>query len=215
VLMRVLAFGPSPLNRRLCRWCIRSIHKHPGGAEIEVTVLFVDVRGSTTIAEELPPGEYSKLLARFYGVAAEAIDEHNGIVDKFVGDGALALFIPGFAGSEHAAAAISAARDLIRRTGNDGPDPWVPIGIGIHTGQSFVGSVGEGDALDFTALGDTVNVASRLTGLAAAGETLVSAGAAEAGHLETARLERRMLELRGRDRPLDAWVAVAPVEAPV
>jgi len=215
VLMRMLAFGPSPLNRRLCRWCIRSIHKHPGGAEIEVTVLFVDVRGSTTIAEELPPGEYSKLLARFYGVAAEAIDEHNGIVDKFVGDGALALFIPGFAGSEHAAAAISAARDLMDRTGSDGPDPWVPIGIGIHTGQSFVGSVGEGDALDFTALGDTVNVASRLTGLAAAGETLVSAGAAEAGHLETARLERRTLELRGRDRPLDAWVAVAPVEAPV
>jgi hypothetical protein len=103
VLMRMLAFGPWPLNRRLCRWCIRSIHKHPGGAEIEVTVLLVDVRGSTTIAEQLPPGEYSKLLARFYGVAAEAIDDHNGIVDKFVGDGALALFIPGFAGSEHAA----------------------------------------------------------------------------------------------------------------
>ena len=68
VLTRVLAFGPSPLNRRLCRWCIRSIHKHPGGAEIELSVLFVDVRGSTSIAEELPPGEYSKLLARFYGV---------------------------------------------------------------------------------------------------------------------------------------------------
>jgi adenylate cyclase len=213
VLMRVLAFGPSPLNRRLCRWCIRSIHKHPGGAEIEVTVLFVDVRGSTAIAEELPPGDYSKLLARFYGVAAEAIDEHNGIVDKFVGDGALALFIPGFAGSEHARAAISAARDLMERTGNDGPEPWIPIGIGLHTGQSFVGSVGEGDALDFTALGDTVNVASRLTGLAGPGETLVSAEAAEAGHLETAMLERRTLELRGRDRPLDAWVAVARVGA--
>jgi adenylate cyclase len=214
VLTRVLAFGPSPLNRRLCRWCIRSIHKHPGGAEIELSVLFVDVRGSTSIAEELPPGEYSKLLARFYGVAAEAIDDHNGIVDKFVGDGALALFIPGFAGSEHAAAAIAAARDLMDRTGNDGAHPWVPIGVGIHTGPSFVGSIGEGDALDFTALGDTVNVASRLTGLAGAGETLVSAESAEAGHLETAMLERRTLELRGRDRPLDAWVANARVGAP-
>jgi adenylate cyclase len=215
VLMRMLAFGPSPLNRRLCRWCIRSIHKHPGGAEIEVTVLLVDVRGSTTIAEQLPPGEYSKLLARFYGVAAEAIDDHNGIVDKFVGDGALALFIPGFAGSEHAAGAIAAARDLMERTGNAGAEPWVPIGVGIHTGPSFVGSVGEGDALDFTALGDTVNVASRLTGLAGPGETLVSAETAEAGHLETERLERRTLELRGRDRPLDVWVASARVGASV
>jgi len=62
------------------------------------------------------------------------------------------------------------------------------VGIGIHTGQSFVGSVGEGDALDFTALGDTVNVASRLTGLAAAGETLVSAGAAAANVRRTRRL---------------------------
>ena len=177
-------------------------------------MLFVDVRGSTTIAEELAPGEYSKLLARFYGVAAEAIDEHDGIVDKFVGDGALALFIPGFAGSEHAAAAIGAARDLMEQTGNVGTDPWVPIGIGIHTGPSFVGSVGEGDALDFTALGDTVNVASRLTGLAAPGETLVSAAAAEAGHLEIAGLERRTLELRGRDQSLDAWVAVPRVGAP-
>ena len=177
-------------------------------------MLFVDVRGSTSIAEEMVPGDYSKLLARFYGVAAEAIDDHNGIVDKFVGDGALALFIPGFAGSEHAAAAIAAARDLMDRTGNDGADPWVPIGVGIHSGPSFVGSIGEGDALDFTALGDTVNVASRLTGLAGPGETLVSTEAAEAGHLETAMLERRTLELRGRERPLDAWVASARVGAP-
>ena len=100
------------------------------------------------------------------------------------------------------------------RTGNVGADPWAPIGVGIHTGPSFVGSIGEGDALDFTALGDTVNVASRLTGLAGPGETLVSAEAAEAGHLETAMLERRTLELRGRDRPLDAWVASARVGAP-
>jgi adenylate cyclase len=214
VLMRVLAFGPSPLNRRLCRWCIRSIHKHPGGAEIELSVLFVDVRGSTTIAAEMALGAYSKLLARFYGAAAEVIDDHDGIVDKFVGDGALALFIPGFAGSEHAAAAIGAARDLMERTGNDGTDPWLAIGAGIHTGPSFVGSVGEGDARDFTALGDTVNVASRLTGLAGPGEILVSAEAAKAGNLDTAGLERRTLEIRGREQGLDVWVAGARVGSP-
>src|ERR671937_813255 len=130
VLTRTLAYGPSPLNRRLCKWCIRTVHKHPGGAEVEISVLFADVRGSTAIAERMPPQEFSSLMARFYGAAAAVIDERDGIVDKFVGDSAVALFIPGFAGSDHAAHAIAAARDLLRQAGNDGPEPWLPVGAG-------------------------------------------------------------------------------------
>jgi adenylate cyclase len=206
VLMRAIAYGPSPLNRRLCKWCIRAAHKHPGGAEVEISVLFADVRGSTAIAERMPPEEFSRLMARFYGAAAGVIDEWDGIVDKFVGDGAVALFIPGFAGSDHAANAIAAARGLLEQTGNDGPEPWIPVGTGVHTGRSFVGTVGEGDARDFTALGDTVNTAARLTGLAGAGEILVSAESAAAGGLERDGLERRTLELRGKDQTVDAWV---------
>src|SRR5215211_8464156 len=205
-LMRLVAYGPSPLNRRLCKWCIRAVHKHPGGAEIELSVLFADIRGSTGIAERMPAEEFSRLLARFYGAAAEVIDEHDGIVDKFVGDGAVALFIPGFAGSDHAADAIAAARGLLERTGNDGPEPWIPVGAGVHTGQSFVGTVGEGDARDFTALGDTVNITARITALAGTGEILISAEAATAGALETTGLERRTLELRGKHQTVDAWV---------
>jgi len=206
-LMRLIGYGPSKLNRRLCKWCLRAVDKHPGGAEVEISVLFADVRGSTGLAERMPPEEFSRLLARFYGAAAEAIDERDGIVDKFVGDAAVALFIPGFAGQGHASAAIAAARDLIERTGNNGSSPWVPIGVGVHTGTSFVGSVGEGDARDFTALGDTVNAAARLSALAGAGEILISVDTATAAELNTAGLERRTLELRGRDAVLDAWVA--------
>lgn len=212
-LMRVIGYGPSKLNRRLCKWCLRAVDKHPGGAEVEISVLFADVRGSTGLAERMPPEEFSKLLARFYGAAAEVIDERDGIVDKFVGDAAVALFIPGFAGPGHAAAAIAAAHELLENTGNDGPSPWIPIGVGVHTGTSFVGSVGEGDARDFTALGDTVNAASRLSGLAAAGEILISAESATAAGLDTSHLERRSLELRGRDESLDAWVSRARVAA--
>ena len=212
-LMRVIGYGPSKLNRRLCRWCLRAVDKHPGGAEVEITVLFADVRGSTAIAERMPPEEFSKLLARFYGAAAEVVDERDGIVDKFVGDAAVALFIPGFAGREHAAAAVGAASDLLEHTGNDGPSPWIPVGVGVHTGTSFVGSVGEGDARDFTALGDTVNAAARLSALAGAGEILISAHAATAAELDTSGLEPRTLELRGRDEPLDAWVSRPHVAA--
>ena len=211
-LMRAIGRGPSPLNRRLCKWCIRGVYKHPGGAEVEISVLFADVRGSTAIAERMPPEEYSRLMARFYGAAAGVIDERDGIVDKFLGDGAVALFIPGFAGSDHAADAVAAARGLLEQTGNEGPEPWIPVGAGVHTGNSFVGSVGEGDARDFTALGDTVNTAARLTGFAEAGEILISPEAATAGGLDTTGLERRTLELHGREQSADAWVARASAQ---
>jgi adenylate cyclase len=209
VLMRAIAYGPSSLNRRLCKWCIRAIHKQPGGAEIEISVLFADVRGSTAMAERMAPEDFSRLMARFYGAAAGVIDEWDGIVDKFLGDGAVALFIPGFAGSDHAADAIAAARELLEQTGNDGSEPWISVGAGVHTGKSFVGTVGEGDARDFTALGDTVNTAARLTGLAGEGEILISAEAATACGLDTTGLERRTLELRGKEQSVDAWVARA------
>jgi adenylate cyclase len=132
-----------------------------------------------------------------------------------VGDAAVALFIPGFAGPEHAARAIAAGRDLLERTRTDGGEPWVPIGIGIHTGVSFVGTIGEGDAVDFTAVGDTVNAASRIAGMAATGELLVSEMTAAAAGLDTTGLERRTLELRGREQPVDVWVATAAQPAAV
>ena len=206
LLMRAIAYGPSQLNRRLCKWCIRAVQRNPGGAEVEISVLFADVRGSTGIAARTPPEEFSRLLARFYGAAAEAIDECDGIVDKFVGDGVVALFIPGFAGSDHAAGAIAAARRLLEQMGN-GADPAIPVGAGVHTGTSFVGSVGEGDARDFTAVGDTVNTAARLAAVAGPGEILLSAEAATAAGIETTGLERRTLELRGRDQRLQVWAA--------
>ena len=80
-------------------------------------------------------------------------------MDKFVGDEAVALFIPGFAGQDHAARAVATARDLLE-TGHGDGDPWIPVGVGIHTGLSYVGYIAEGDAVDFTAVGDSVNTAA-------------------------------------------------------
>jgi adenylate cyclase len=209
VLLKPLGFGPSKLNRRLCRACFRHIEKHPGGAEIELSLLFADVRGSTGLAERMQAQEFSQLISRFYGAAASAVDDWNGLVDKFVGDEVVALFVPGFAGRDHASRAIGAGRDLLRKTGNDGPEPWAPIGIGVHTGIAFVGRVGEGDACDFTAVGDAVNTAARLASSASAGELLVSRAAADAAGLDVAGLEARTLELRGREETVEAVVATA------
>jgi class 3 adenylate cyclase len=194
--------GIERLNRR-----IHALEKRPGGAEIELSFLFADVRGSTTLAERMPAEEFSQLMARFYGTAAQVVDRRNGIVDKFVGDQAMALFIPAFAGGDHASDAIEAARELLQETGHGDGEPWVPLGAGVHTGVAYLGTVGEGDTFDFTALGDSVNTAARLAASAGAGEILVSSTAAKASELDTAGLESRTLELRGRAESVQAWVA--------
>ena len=102
--------GPSRLNRRICSGCIGALQKRPGGASVDLSLLFADVRGSTTLAEGMGAEAFSQLMARFYGAAAAVVDERDGIVDKFVGDGLIALFIPGFVGPDHAAVAISATQ---------------------------------------------------------------------------------------------------------
>ena len=209
IVLKPFGFGPSTLNRRLCRACFKQVDKMPGGAEVELSLLFADVRGSTGLAERMPSQEFSRLISRFYGAAGRVVDNWNGLIDKFVGDEVVALFIPGFAGEDHASRAVEAARELLRETGNDGAEPWIPIGAGVHTGVAFVGSVGEGDDCDFTAVGDAVNTAARLASSAGAGEVLVSSAAADAAGLDSGDLESRTLSLRGRDETVDAVVATA------
>ena len=214
-VLRFVGFGPSRLNRRICNGCINALQKKPGGAEVSLSLLFADVRGSTSLAESMGAEAFSQLMARFYGTAAAVVDERDGIVDKFVGDEVVALFIPGFAGPDHAAAAITAARELLAATGHgSGGEPWIPVGAAVHTGDAYVGSVGEGDALDFTALGDSVNTAARLSSSARAGEILVSGAAATAAGLATEDLEARTLELRGKDESIDVWVVSASSRPP-
>jgi adenylate cyclase len=208
-VLRFVGFGPSRLNRRICSGCIHALQKRPGGAEVELSLLFADVRGSTSLAERMGAEEFSQLMARFYGAAAAVVDERDGIVDKFVGDEIVALFIPGFVGPGHAEAAIAAARDVLAATGHGSGEPWIPVGAAVHTGVAYVGSVGEGDAQDFTALGDSVNTAARLASNAGEGEILISRAAAVAAGLETSDLEVRTLELRGKADTTDVWVVAA------
>ena len=94
--------------------------------------------------------------------------------------------------------AIDAGVALLRATGNDGGTPWVPIGIGVNTGEAFVGAVGTADHVEFTALGDAVNTAARLAAAANAGELLVPSETAGVARLSNTALERRQLVLRGK-----------------
>ena len=213
-LMRAIGRQPWGKNPRFCGHCFEMMGAHRGGAEIELSLLFADVRGSTGIAERMSPTDFRTLLNRFYQTAVKILVERDAVVDKFVGDEVVALFIPGIAGKGHASAAIDAGRELLRETGHGAPGgPWAPIGVGIHTGRAYVGSVGDGEVSDFTALGDVVNTTARLASAAGAGEILVTDAAAAAAGLPDAGLERRHLDVRGRSEPVDVVVVKAAAEA--
>jgi adenylate cyclase len=204
-------------NSTLCNICTGSLGQQVGGAEVEATFLFADIRGSTGVAEHLRPAEYQALLQRFYRVCAMAVDEAGGLVDKFLGDGVVAFFVPVFTGDGGpAASAIRAGRAILDGIGGpQGAPAWLPVGVGVHTGLAYVGVLGtEGGQLDFTGVGDAVNTAARLGSVAGAGELLVSIASAERANLGTNGLERRTLELKGREEPIDVVVVTqAPVAA--
>ena len=179
-----------------------------GGAEVELSLMFVDVRGSTGLGERLTPTEFSALLSSFYRIAAEAITSRDGVVDKFVGDEAIGLFIPGFSGADHAAKAIAAGRSIIAAASARDATPHgaIPVGAGVHTGIAYVGSLGSSEQIsDFTALGDAVNTTARLASLAGAGELLVSTTAAEHASFDATAFELRRVEVRGRDAGLEVY----------
>src|SRR3954471_14771895 len=173
-LMRAMGRGRWPKNPNYCGICETWLEAHRGGAEVELTFMFADIRGSTGLGERLSPAEFSRLLNRFYEIAARVVVAHDGLVDKFVGDEVVAFFAPPFAGPEHAKAAVAAAQALLEATGHESAGgPWLPIGAGVHTGIAFVGSIGDGKVTDFTALGDSVNATARLASAAGPGEILV------------------------------------------
>ena len=207
-LMRLLHRDPWAKNPLYCSSCFNVLQAHHGGAEIDASFLFADVRGSTALAEGISPTEFRRQLNRFYDTASRILVEHDAIVDKFVGDEVIGLFIPALAHGEHAAQAVEAAKALLRATGHADPGgPWIPIGIGVHTGVAFIGSVGKPPVTDLTALGDVVNTTARLASAAATGEILITEEAAAAASVETASLERRVLELKGKSAATAVFVA--------
>lgn len=211
LVARPLGLRPWDRNPEFCEGCIKGLTKRGvGGAEIELSMLFSDVRGSTPMAERMSPTEFAATLERFYRAATDVLVRHEAWVDSFVGDEVIGMFVPALAGPDHAGRAVDAARALLRATGYDDGEPWIPIGTGVHTGIAYVGAVGtEGQVMDIKALGDSVNTTARLASSAGEGEVLVSTATADAAGIDTSTLERRELELKGKAAPFEAFVISA------
>jgi adenylate cyclase len=208
-MVRVL-YGkrPSNLNPKLCNVCEEFAKKYQGGAEIELTLLFVDVRGSTSLAERMRPKDFSALINRFYTTATRIMVDSDALIDKVIGDQAAGMYVPGIAGPEHARKAVEAAHKIMTETGHgESGEPWIPLGIGVHTGIAFVGSVGlPGSTNDITVLGDAANTAARLSSSAKVGEILVSKNTFASAGIHIQGLEERELTLKGKDKSIAVCV---------
>lgn len=173
----------------------------PGGTRMPVVVLFSDIRGFTTIAESLPPMQMASQLNEYFSAMVECVFRHDGALDKFIGDALMAYWGAPEARDDDADRALNAAfamedaLALLNARWRMEGRPELHAGIGIHQGDAFVGNIGSPRRLEFTLIGDTVNVASRLCALAKVGEVLVSEPI-----VETARAMRRVpLRYTSRD----------------
>ena len=184
----------SSLNPRFCSVCEDFAGRFPGGAEVEMSMLFADVRGSTALSEQMSPMEFSRLINRFYVDSTNAIIEEDGLVEKLAGDSVAAFWGAGFAGPNYVQRTLNVARNMSRMM----VQRRIPVGIGVHTGIAYFGSMGAADGLvDIAAIGDEVNLAARLASKAAAGEIIVSEQALEKAGTDASELESRSLELKG------------------
>jgi adenylate cyclase len=166
-----------------------------------------DVRGYTQLTEGLTPVEVTQVVNRFYEVGSGALLSADGLLGQIEGDLVMALFVPGLAGRrEFRRKSVEGAIKLLEAVGYGQPEGnWLNVGVGIATGEEFVGNVGGGGYKDFTALGDVTNTAARLTAQAGPGELLVDSETYAAVSDDYPNAERRELVLKGKSLPLETF----------
>lgn len=157
-----------------------------GGKSRDIAVLFVDIRGFTTMSESLPPTTVVEILNRYLSLTTECVMRYHGTLDKFVGDCTMAFWNAPLAQEDYVYLACCAARDMVEGSAKLGEElekefgRTVSFGVGVHTGTAVIGNIGASRRMDYTAIGDTVNTAARLEANAPAGKILISRAVAEA-----------------------------------
>lgn len=217
--LRIVGITQSKMNPNICTVCERSFRfvQKRRHVTADVTLLFADMRGYTSLSEQIDPVVLSDLVSAFQDRCAEAIWAEDGIVNKQMGDGLMAIFNFPIKAKHHAAAAIRAAlalqkncaglfADFAQRLG-DRPVMLPGVGVGIHSGAAEIGEFSNFRS-DFTAIGGAVNLTARLEAQAAAGEILISPAAAAAAPELTARSTTRVLTLKGIEQPVTAHLLI-------
>ncbi|MBI4289707.1 MAG: adenylate/guanylate cyclase domain-containing protein [Chloroflexi bacterium] len=200
---RLRGIVPFAKNPQLCNRCSKVSFP---AVEQEITVLFADVRGFAALSERTPPERLRQLLNVLFAAASEILIQNDALIDKFLGDAIMALFNAPIPQPRHREAALRAAFALQERA----PSLNLPfsIGIGLNTGIALTGNVGSGEVTDYTAVGDMVNVASRLSGLAGGCEILAGLATWEGLQFPLPpgyECERVSLQVKGREQAVEAY----------
>ena len=203
-------------SRFLPEYVVKQMLENPesfklGGVTQTITVLFADIRGFTSIAEHAAPEQIVGLLNRYFSAMTDIIFAHGGTLDKYLGDGLMALFGAPTATPEDASNALNTAVAMQRRILGinielrDEGLKEIGVGIGLHTGEVIVGYIGSERRSEYTAIGDTVNTASRLESNARGGEILLSDATAKAAHSRYKLLPRDPITVKNREQPVVLW----------
>jgi class 3 adenylate cyclase/DNA-binding NarL/FixJ family response regulator len=178
--------------------------------EVEVTVLFSDIRGFSTLSERLGARDVADVIGRHLSAMAEVIAEHGGTIDKFQGDAVMAVFGAPVPIEDHAAQAVRCAIAMQERQTALNEAGWgiegvesLDVGIGLNTGIVMAGSIGGGGRLEYTVIGDAVNVAQRLQSEAAGGEIVAAASTVLAAVCEAESIGAR--QVKGREEPVEVF----------
>jgi len=181
------------------------------GEEIQATVLFSDIRGFTPLSEGLPPVELIRFLNEYFTYITKPITENKGVINKFIGDAVMAIFSPVFGVEDHQAAGLRAAlgmRAALKAFNAQGRHPEVFFGVGLHSGGLVAGNVGTEARLEYTVLGDTVNVASRIESQTKLAATQLLASEAVIAGLDKSRfpgvnfIECPPVLMKGKSKPM-------------
>jgi adenylate cyclase len=197
----LMGFKPSRKNPNLCARCCDSLPR--GGIELDTAVLFADVRGSTALSRQIDARAFAALMNHFYRTTTNVLIRHDAIIDKLIGDEVMAFFVPGIAGAGYRRQAATAAIELLEAMSGE---PALPVGAAVNAGVAYVGNVGADRVMDFTALGDPVNLAARLQAQAAAGEVVMAADLYVAVSDRFPDAEARTLTVRGHETPIGVRV---------
>jgi adenylate cyclase len=203
-------------SRFLPEYVVKQMLENPesfklGGVNQTITILFADIRGFTRISEHAAPERIVSLLNRYFSAMTDILFAHGGTLDKYLGDGLMALFGAPTTTPEDASNALNAAVAMQRRVLGINQElqaegfPELNVGIGLHTGEVTVGYIGSERRSEYTAIGDTVNTASRLESNAKAGEILISDATSKAAHSRYKLKPREPINVKNRVQPVVLW----------
>lgn len=207
-IMRLKGRKPNNRNPAFCNACDEFIEAYPGGAEIEMSILYVDIRNSTEYADDHSAAQVSQRTNAFIDQALQIITDHEGFVSEFYGDCIVATWPPGFSGADHAAKAHRTARSLIdvKSLTNDSGEP-IPVGVGVHTGNIFIGTISalQGTFRGVSIFGRGVNLTARMAAHAQASEALCSAENIIAAGRQPEDFKYESVELKGFSEPVNLY----------